>query len=232
MPEKIDYSRQKHKVRTHGKSTPVICEKRMNGKRCIYCEQVAKLYQSEEQSDKDLASKCRARSTFYMNILDLKDKDTGIQVYGCGVENWRTLLDHLPDPEDPDDEGVDYTDPKSAKTVIIKRVGTGLKTEYTVSIGTKTIPIKPRLFKNLHPLHKIVELLSEDEVELWKPSPGKNRIYIFPPWSKKAEGDFYFEVVYHWSVDLLTGSKEDLDNEDGGWDDEGNDWGDDEDIPF
>lgn len=237
MAYDVDYSRQKRKAREQGRSAgPIICKKRMGlSKSCEYCDAVAKLYQSEEKSDKDLASKCRARSTFYMNIVDLDNKEDGAQIYGCGVENWRDLLDRLPDPDDSDDDGIDYIKPSSARTVIIKRRGVGLKTDYTISIGNKKLIIKKRWLKSLHPLHKVQELIDNDEVELWKPKKGKNRLYICPPWSKKAEGDFYYESIYHWNTDGLNlGSSEDGDEDDDGneYEDWGGDNDDNDDIPF
>lgn len=221
----VNYSRQKQKAKEHGReSGPIVCEKRMGrGKDCKYCKQVAELYNSEDKKDKDLASKVRARSTFYMNIVDLSDKKAGVQVYGCGVENWRDLLDRLPDPDDEDDEGIDYINPKSARAVIIKRKGMGLQTKYTISTGNKKLEIKKKWLKSMQPLDKVVEMIENDEIELWKPKKGKNKIYILPPWSKKAEGDFYYEVVYHWNTDLLGLSKGKRDNDD---DDSGGDYDD------
>lgn len=234
----VDYSRQKTKAREQGRSGgPVICKKRMGmAKSCAMCDAVAKLYQSEKQADKDIASKCRGRSTFYMNIVDLNDKASGVQVYGCGVENWRDLLDRLPDPDDSDDEGIDYIKPSSAKAVIIKRKGAGINTKYTISIGNNTLQVKKSWLKSMHSLEKIVELIEKDELELWKPKKGKNKIYILPPWSKKAEGDFYFEVVYHWNSELLALGKKKSKDDDEDWDSDDEDWdsdnSEDGDIPF
>lgn len=229
----VDYSRQKRKAKDHGRgSGPVVCEKNDDPKKfCRYCSSVSKLYQSDDEDDRNLASRCRARSTFYMNVVDLLDVASGVQVYGCGVENWRDLLDRLPDPDDSNDENVDYISPKSARTVVIKRSGTGLKTKYNISTGSKKLKIKNRWLKETHQLHKILSLLEKDEVELWKPKTGKNRIYILPPWGKQADGDFYREVLYHWNTDDLAevsgGGSDDSDGYD--------DWGsgvDDDDVPF
>lgn len=228
MAYDIDYSRQKRKVREQGRSAgPTVCAKRMGtSKTCEYCDAVAKLYRSDEKDDKNLAGRCRARSTFYMNIIDLNDKSSGVQVYGCGVENWRDLLDRLPDPDDPDDGGIDYIKPSSARPVIIKRRGSGLKTDYTISIGSSEINIKKKWLNSTYSLHKIVELIEKDELELWKPKKGKNKIYIFPPWSKKAEGDFYYEVIYHWNTESLVIAKDEEKDEDN---DNYEDWTDDDD---
>lgn len=209
----------------HGKITPEVCSKRMYGKTCEYCVKVAQLYQSDNEEDSKLASRCRARSTFYMNIIDLNNKDAGVQVYGCGIEIWRTLIDSLPDVEDSDDDGVDYTNPKTARRILVKRKGSGLKTKYTVSTGNG-IKVKKSWFKNLNKLDKIIELLDSGDIELWKPSEGKNKIYIFPPWSKRADGDFFFEVPYHWNTELLSSVSND-DDDDGDTEE-----GDDDDFSF
>lgn len=233
----VNYARQKQKVLEHGRrSGPVVCEKGMgNAKTCPYCDQVSKLYRSDDSDDRDLAGRCRARSTFYMNIVNLSDLSSGVQVYGCGIENWRDLLDRLPDPDDVYDENVDYINPKSARTVFLKRTGSGLKTVYTISTGNKKLNVKKEWLKDMYSLHNILSLIEKDEVELWKPKVGKNKIYILPPWSKKAKGDFYFEVLYHWNVDSLVLDDPEDDSKEKEYGDD--DWDDyeitaDDDVPF
>jgi len=222
---------KKYKQKEQGMK-PAVCGRQF-GKVCKTCTKVQALYNTEDDADKKIAGKTRAKSTFYMNIIDLDDRDEGVQVYGCGIENWKTMVDFL--PEDGDDgDGVDFTDPDDARAVIIKRRGKGLGTNYTLKLGTKPIKIKKEWLASLPQLHDIVDLIEDEEVTLWKPSEGRNRIIVLPPWGKEADGDFYFEVLYHWNMELLGLVGEDEDEDEDPDDDgvEDPDDEDDDDVPY
>lgn len=200
---------------------PVVCKKRMYGKPCDYCNQVAKLAQSEDEDDKTIAGKCRAKSTYYMNVVDMIGKKTN-QILASGIQNWRDLIANLPDE---DGDGVDFTDPDKAFPIILTRKGKGRNTKYTLKISTKPIKTPAKYLNGMHPLHKVVELLDNEDI-LFTPAEGKNKFLVLPPWGKEADGDFFSEVFFHWSVDLL-GATEDG-GDDGFGDDAEEGFGDDD----
>jgi len=205
---------------------PVVCKKRMFGKPCEHCNAVAKLSQSDDEDDKKIAGKCRSKSTYYMNVVDMEGKKTN-QIYGSGIENWRELVENLPDE---DGEGVDFTDPDKAFPVLLKRIGKGLGTSYSLKISNKSVVVPAKYLKGMYPLHKIVDILAKgDEDLVWTPAQGKNKFLVLPPWGKEADGEFFIEVFYHWNVDLLGAGEVEGDDEfgeDGGDDDFGDNAGD------
>lgn len=203
---KTDVARQRKKYEEsyRKRTTPEVCRKRMFGEPCERCEAVAKLYASGDEEDKVLAGKCRARSTYYMNIVDLAAKDEGVKVYGCGIQNWQTLQDLLPgDADSIDDGGTDFTDPEGACAVILKRRGKGLGSKYGIKLSQKSFKIPGKWLKEMHQLDTIIDLIAEDDDLVWVPKEGVSKILVMPPWGKEAQGDFYYEVLYHWNVDAL-----------------------------
>ncbi|MHC4644004.1 MAG: hypothetical protein ACYTBJ_00785 [Planctomycetota bacterium] len=222
---KTNAKRQHEKAAASGnRFKPVVCKKRMFGKPCEHCNKVAKLSQSEDEDDKKIAGKCRAKSTYYMNIVDMLGKKKN-QIYGSGIENWRELIENLPDE---DGEGVDFTDPDKAYAVLLKRTGKGLGTSYNLKISNKSLVIPAKYLKGMYQLHDIVNILEKGDEELiWTPAQGKNKFLVLPPWGKEADGDFFKEVFYHWNTDLLGATEEDDEfGEDGGDEDFGDDAGD------
>jgi hypothetical protein len=206
----VPRQRQKQKEKERG-SNRQVCGAHF-GKHCKACVEVQRLYDTDEETDSKIASRCRARSTFYMNIVDAEDQEAGVQVYPCGIENWRTMIDFFPEDDD-DDEGVDFTDPTAARMMIIKRRGRGIGTKYTLKLGQKSFKMKKGWLKKLNKLHNILTLLEEEEVTEFSPTPDEtSKVVVLPPWGEEAEGDFYFEVKYHWDVHLLSTSG-DLDDD-------------------
>lgn len=195
---------------------PIVCQKRMYGKPCKLCNQVAKLNQSEDEDDKTIAGKCRSKSTYYMNVVDMMGKKTN-QILASGIQNWRDLISKLPDE---DGEGVDFTDPDKARPILLSRKGKGRNTKYTLNLSEKSIQIPTKYLKGMHPLHKVVDLLDDDDI-WWKPSEGKNKFLVLPPWGPEADGDFFSEVFFHWNADLLGATEEGDEDGFGDTDDEG-----------
>jgi len=202
---KTDTSKAKKAVEKSGRSGqgPEVCVKRMHGDPCKYCKKVEMLYASKAEEDKAIATRCRARATFYMNVLDLDNKDAGVQIYGSGIENWRTLVGLLPDSEH-DEDRVDFTDPESASAILLKRSGKGLDTSYVISVSNKKFELPAAYLKKMHNLSNILDIVADESAQMFVPEDGKtHRLYIFPPWGKDADGDFWKEVFYHWNTNLL-----------------------------
>lgn len=225
---------------------PEPCKLRLGQKGCDRCAQVTHLFTSEDERDHEVAKKARAKSSYYINVVDLEEKPHKVRYYRLGIENWRTLIEFLPDPDDVDEIGTDYTDPDNASIVVLKRTGKGLNTDYTIQISPKKFKMPSTWLENMWPLHKILEVIAkgdpkEDE---WKPKSGRNRLAVLPPWGEEAGGDFFKEVWYHWSTHLLgdvVGDGEEFGlEEDGFMDDFGEEGTDastsppaeDDDIPF
>jgi hypothetical protein len=187
---------------------PVVCTKRNYGKPCKHCDAIAKLSQSEDEDDKKIAGKCRARGTYYMNVVDMVGKKVN-QIYASGITNWKELIENLPDDEG---DGVDFTDPDKAYPILLKKTGKGLSTRYVLRISQKPIKIPGKYLNGMFELHTVLDLLDKEGIE-YLPQQGKNKFLILPPWGKEAKGDFFYEVFYHWNTDLLGAAAESGDDE-------------------
>ena len=205
---KTNAQQQHQKSKESGdKFKPVVCKKRMYGKPCKECQQVAKLSQSEDEDDKAIAGKTRWKSTYVMNVVDMLGAKKN-QLLKSGVQNWRDLIANLPDE---DGDGVDFTDPDKAYPILLQKKGKGRNTKYSLRVSTKGVEIPAKYLKGMFPLHKVLEYL-DDEDNIFTPKEGKNKFLVLPPWGKEANGDFFTEIFYHWNTDLL-GAVEDDDDE-------------------
>lgn len=191
---------------------PEVCKKRMSGKPCNYCNQVAKLRASEDEDDKTIAGKTFAKATYYMNVIPLLDGGKKVEpknfIMPSGIQNWRDLIANLPDE---DGDGVDFTDPDKAFAILLTRKGKGRNTKYTLRVSQKPQEIPVKFLKKMFQLHKALDYIDDDN-NVWVPSEGKNKFLVLPPWGPEAEGNFYSEIFYHWNTELL-GAAEGEDDE-------------------
>ena len=211
---RTDVAKQRKKAEeSFNKNSPEVCDLRTYGKPCKFCKEANKLKAKEDKDDRDLGYRIGVRSTFYMNVVDLDHKADGVRIYGSGIENWRTLVDLL--PEEGDDDSVDFTNPDESCAVIIKRRGTGMtNTKYVLKLGSKTFKVPSKWIAAAYDLSDVLEIIKEDDFELWKPREGQNNLLILGPWGEEAGGNFYKEAFYHWNVSGM--SKGDGDDDDVG----------------
>ncbi|MCK4777156.1 MAG: hypothetical protein KAS39_02190 [Actinomycetia bacterium] len=192
-----------------GRIPKEVCKKRMFGKPCKRCSQVAKLAQSNDEDDKTIASKVKAKSTYYMNIVPMVKGNSKVEkvnrIYPSGISNWRDMIANLPDS---DGDGFDFTDPSQARPIILERKGKGRSTTYTLKISEKRIKVPESFLKKMFPLHKILDYIDNDDL-FFIPDEGKNKFLVLPPWGKEADGEFWKEGFFHWNVDLLDGMSDD-----------------------
>ena len=224
---RTNVSKQRKKAaESFNKNAPEVCVLRTYGKPCKYCKEANRLKSKEDKEDRDLGYKIGVRSTYYMNVVDLDHKADGVRIYGSGIENWRTLVDLL--PEEDDDGALDFTNPDEACAVIIKRRGTSMtNTKYVLKLGSKTFEVPSKWLKGVYDLSDVLEIIDDADFELWKPREGPNNLLILGPWGKSAEGDFYKEAFYHWNVNDMSSGEEEEDDESGGVDDDAGEFEDD-----
>jgi hypothetical protein len=207
---KTSYAETKKRAEEYGRRKPVVCQEKVYHKPCSWCKKALKLKQSDDEADQKLYNEIRAKPTFYMTILDMDDKEAGRQVFGSNITILKTLADLMPDEKDSDDTNVDFTLLDSPHVVVIKKKKvSSKKNEYTVSISPNESKFPSSILKE-KPLNldKIIELLEDEEVKIYKLKDGKNRLLIFPPWSEKAEF-FYKEINYHWGVADMPSDEDD-----------------------
>ncbi len=211
----------KRDFKNSGRAKPVYCDARNDGKPCKWCVIVSKLYESKDEEDRDRAGAARAKQNYFMAVWHLKEKK--LYAFQSNITIWRDLMQLLPDPDDDDDENVDFTNIKKPYPVVIKRVGSGRNTTYTTSISPKQSRF-PKKYLKKPPINldKILQLIEDGEVDILDLPPDKTtRILVFPPWSAKVDVP-YKEIFFHWGTAGLVGTGEDDESydDDDDWDDD------------
>jgi len=136
----------------------LVCN-RFYGEPCYICELVQKLRLSDDPEDVRRAQRIAPRRRVFYNIVDLNDRDAGVQIYASGASVFKQLLSYFYDP----DWG-DLTDPEHGYDVVIERRGTGLDTEYTVRPRKNPSPIDDEEWLNqLNDLDNLVTRYSYEE---------------------------------------------------------------------
>lgn len=128
-----------HYVRIGEKTHNFACPRATMKRACPVCEKANELYQTGHDRDQKAAQKLFVKKQVYANIIDRKNEDKGPQVFKFGKTIWDGLKEIREDP----DVGGDFTNPKTGFDIIIKRKGTGIKTEY------KVLPGKSRKLGNM-----------------------------------------------------------------------------------
>ena len=114
----------------------MACQRRTFGQRCYLCEKVKELRATGDLTDKKKAKDIQAQKNVYMNIVDLKDKNTGVQVWRVGGFN--QIMVYANDLKDYPD----ITDPKEGWDFKVDRTGTGLDTVYVNRARNRSTPIE------------------------------------------------------------------------------------------
>jgi hypothetical protein len=128
---------------------PIKCL-RQDNEPCPICDLVDNLRKSESAEDVERSRRLSAKRRYLINIIDLDDLESGVQIYPAGREVLRQLLTYFVDP----DWG-DLTDPDKGYDIVIEKAGSGLQTSYTVRPRKNPTPIPDKSL-----LEKVVDLSS------------------------------------------------------------------------
>ncbi|MCK9596741.1 hypothetical protein M0R19_06115 [Candidatus Pacearchaeota archaeon] len=85
----------KHYNIGQGDVTSFFCPQQIAKKPCPICDLVKNLYETKDSDDKQLANSIRAKSRFYMNIIDLKDVTKGVQIFEAGIMLFEDILSYF-----------------------------------------------------------------------------------------------------------------------------------------
>jgi len=151
-----------------GPESQIVTCLRMFKKRCFICEQVAKLRMSEDEDDRELANRMKGRPRYLLNIVDLKDLESGVQKFSAPMSVWNNIEMWVNDK----DWG-DITDPQKGYDIILNRSGRGLGTKYTVQIRKEPTPLPDMsLLEQLNDLDEAVPVYSyEEQKEIYYGTP-------------------------------------------------------------
>ena len=152
LTESVDYIAFEYLIHynlgVEGDKKAEVCPKTY-GKphKCPICEAVAKLYKLNTAEDKALAGQLRAKRRFLFNVIDMNEKDKGIQILEMGPKNYEALVVFITNPKWGDlldlDKGRDITINKTNA----KESSTGWA-EYSVAPDPNITSIREVLPKN------------------------------------------------------------------------------------
>ena len=89
-----------YRIGYEGNYSHEICPK-TNGRqnRCPVCEAVNKLYATKDESDKQVASRIRAKVRYCFNVIDLNNLDKGVQILEQGSQIYTEILKFIANPK-------------------------------------------------------------------------------------------------------------------------------------
>lgn len=152
LAESVDYIAfeylMHYQLGIEGNKTAEVCPKTLDRKvRCPICEAVAKLYRLNTPEDKALAGQIRGKKRFLFNMIDMNDKDKGVQILEVGPKIYEALVVFITNPKWGDlldlDKGRDVTITKTNG----KETQSGY-TEYSVAPDPSLTSARKYLPKN------------------------------------------------------------------------------------
>lgn len=108
------YETAYHKELGPDKET-VICLKFERNEDCPICNIIGELYKTKSKDDAAWAKQIRMQRRVYWNIVDLKEKEKGAQVWMTGVDVLEQVLDYCSNIKYGD-----ITDPKTGRNITLK----------------------------------------------------------------------------------------------------------------
>jgi len=144
-----------------GERQTIVCPKNQANERCELCAMAAKLRASGNRADAKLARAYEPRSNVYMNIVDMKNPEKGVQIFKATANVFKDIRSAI----DISGEGSTFSDPKKGYNMVFVRQGTGLDTEYksfTLERKPSELPDAMELITN-QPNLENVEKLPDDE---------------------------------------------------------------------
>lgn len=118
--KKFFYKVYGHWVNAKRASYP--CLNKMKGQKCYLCEVVEDL---REAGDRKRANQLASSVRYFMQIIDRKNPDAGVQVFNAGSTIFKGIGLLLDDPD-----WKDLLDLEKGSDVVIDRTGQGLDTDY------------------------------------------------------------------------------------------------------
>lgn len=126
-----------HETRIHfvrgagdkGQNTAAVCL----GTKCPICKALRAIEQNPELDVMGIANDCKGVACYYMNVLDMKNTEAGVQIYRLTAKSIiESLLEHLVDPE-----WGEFFSLKAGNTVKIVMEKKGARTTYSTSLKPK-----------------------------------------------------------------------------------------------
>ena len=96
-----------------------ICPKWTWRQKCPICALGDNLYHSRDTAEIAQGRKLYRKIAYIANVLDVRSPDDGVQFVRFGKQIRDQLVNYFADPEDPDDEGIDITDPEKGANIRI-----------------------------------------------------------------------------------------------------------------
>jgi len=104
LAEEVDYISIDYimhfRVGYEGNYVHPICPKTQGRQhRCPICEAVNTLYATKDETDRQLASRIRAKTRYTFNVIDLNNLDKGIQILEQGSQIYTEILKFISNPK-------------------------------------------------------------------------------------------------------------------------------------
>ena len=163
------YETSYHKNLGPSNDKSLVCPIAEGLEECPVCNTVKELYRTKDAEDKVFAKSIRAQTRIYWNIVDLKEKDKGVQVWMTGGDILEQVLEFC-----ANSKYGDVTDPIKGRNITLifteaKNTKSGYN-EYAVQPDPdRTSVDSPEWLEQLSDLKSFVKLTPIEEMEaiLW-----------------------------------------------------------------
>jgi len=142
----------------------VICRKTDDERaECPICDYVAELSKSGRREDVFLARELQAKTRYVVNMVDVNDRESGVQVWEMGPGLFHDILVFWTDDED---EYGDLDDLETGRHLTIRRTGEGrTDTRYQVIPAPNSSKVSSNVLKAAVNLDELYAPPSVDEVK-------------------------------------------------------------------
>ena len=171
----------------------LACPKSNVNQPCPICDLVEEAAASKKKGDKKFADEMSSKFRAFLNVVDMKNQDAGVQVWPVGKMILKQVLSIMGDPDYED-----ITSPGRGHTLIIEVEGSGRNTRYTVRPRPKPSKIPdavdvsgtPNLdnIVNVHSPEYIQAILDGDEPEDESFNAGDPNYVAPEEWEEGEEG--------------------------------------------
>jgi hypothetical protein len=142
----------------------VVCLIREGEESCPVCALQKQLYKTKDPQDVELAKSIKAQTRVLWNIVDLKDKEKGVQIWMTGIQVLEDVLAYCANLKFGD-----ITHPITGRniTVVFTEAKNTVKgfNEYKIQADPQQSEIDPEWLENLVDLDSLVKTSSYEEIE-------------------------------------------------------------------
>lgn len=154
----------KHFFQVGDERRNIICARMQANEPCVVCDKAKKMLSSGNRLDSKSAKALEPKPYFYVNCIDMKNPEKGVQVWSMSGNIYKDLLTAVSMAEVKQV----FTNPKTGFNIIVNRVGKGQHdTRYKIAVArvATELPDAEAIIESQHDLESMETLPSDEEAD-------------------------------------------------------------------